>query len=69
VTWIDDASCKVFITGLHEKSEVVAHLKSFVAHVELETGKHLKALQTDGGGEYIAHTVQEFSSTPPSSTT
>jgi hypothetical protein len=60
VTWIDDASCKVFVTGLCEKSEVAEHLKSFVTRVELDTGKRLKVLQTDGGGEYIASAVQEF---------
>ena len=60
VTWIDDASRKVFITGLREKSEVAEHLKAFVARVELETGKHLKVLRSDGGGEYIASAVQEF---------
>ena len=60
VTWIDDALHKVFVTGLREKSEVVVHLKTFIARIELETGKRLKSLWTDGGGEYIAHTVQEF---------
>jgi hypothetical protein len=60
VTWIDDASPKVFVTGLREKSEVAEHLKSFVARVELDTGKRLKVLRTDGGGEYIASAVQEF---------
>ena len=59
-TWIDDASRKVFVTGLREKSEVAEHLKLFVARVELETGKRLKVLRTDGGGEYIASAVQEF---------
>jgi transposase InsO family protein len=60
VTWIDDASCKVFVISLREKSEVAEHLKSFVARIELETGKRLKVLQTDGGGEYIASKVREF---------
>jgi transposase InsO family protein len=59
-TWIDDASRKVFVTGLREKSEVAEHLKSFVTRVELDMGKSLKVLQTDGGGEYIASAVQGF---------
>jgi hypothetical protein len=60
VTWIDDASHKVFVTGLCEKYKVGEHLKAFVARVELEMGKRLKVLRTDGGGEYIASAVQEF---------
>jgi hypothetical protein len=59
-TWIDDASHKVFVTGLCEKSEVAEHLKSFIARVELDTGKSLKVLRTDGGGKYIASAVQGF---------
>src|SRR6266702_2987837 len=60
VTWIDDASRKVFITSLHEKSEVATHLKAFVAHAKLETGKSLKILHSDGGGKYIAGAVQAY---------
>jgi transposase InsO family protein len=60
VTWIDDVSRKVFVTGLREKSDVAEHLKAFVARIELETGKRLKVLWTDSGGKYIASTVQGF---------
>jgi hypothetical protein len=60
VTWIDDVSHKVFVTGLREKSEVAKHLKTFVTRIELETGRRLKALRLDGGGEYITSTVQGF---------
>ena len=60
VTWIDDASHTVFVTGLCEKLEVAEHLKLFVAWVELDTGKCLKVLQTDGGGKYIMGVVQGF---------
>src|SRR6266702_4795510 len=60
ITWIDDASCKVFVTSLHEKSNVAMHLKTFVARAELETGKCLKILRSDGGGEYIAGAVQVY---------
>ena len=60
VTWVDDKSRKVFVDGLREKSEVFTHLKTFVARAELETGLRLKALRTDGGGEYVAKTVDAF---------
>jgi hypothetical protein len=60
VTWIDDKSRKVFVDAMKEKSEVVKHLRAFVARVELETGQRLKVLRSDGGGEYIAGEVQSF---------
>ena len=60
VTWIDDASRKVFVNGLQAKSDVATHLKVFIAHAKLDTGKHLKILHTNGGGEYIAHIAQVF---------
>ena len=60
ITWIDNVSRKVFMTGLHEKSDVAMHLKTFVAWAELETGKYLKILRSDGGGEYIAGAVQVY---------
>jgi hypothetical protein len=60
VTWVDDKSRKVFIDGLREKSEVVTHLKAFTARAKLETSHCLKVLRTDGGGEYIAKTVDAF---------
>src|SRR6267142_74773 len=60
VTWVNNKSHKVFVTGLCEKSEVTQHLKAFVSQVELETGKQLKVLRTDRGGEYIGENVQEF---------
>jgi hypothetical protein len=60
VTWIDDASCKVFVAGMREKSEVFSHLKAFVTRAELGTGMSLKILRSDGGGEYTAHAVQTY---------
>jgi len=39
---------------------VARHLRTFVAHVELETGQKLKVLRSDGGGEYTAGEVQSF---------
>ena len=57
MTWIDDKSCKVFVEGLHEKSDVAQHLKSFISHAELETSERLKVLQTDGGEEYTRMSV------------
>jgi transposase InsO family protein len=52
VTFTDDKSRKVFVAGLHQKSEVARHLKAFIARTEVETGHRLKVLRSDGGGEY-----------------
>ena len=60
VTFIDDKSRKVFVEAMKEKSEVVRHLRTFVARVELETGQRLKVLRSDGGGEYTAGELQSF---------
>ena len=58
VTWVDDKSCKVFVTGLWEKSEVTCHLKAFISQAEVKTGQHVSALCSNGGGEYISGKVQ-----------
>ena len=52
VTFTDDKSRKVFVAGLHQKSEAMRHLKAFIAHAEVETGQRLKVLRSDRGGEY-----------------
>ena len=60
VTFIDDKSRKVFVKAMKEKSEVIQHLHTFIARVELETGQRLKVLHSDGGGEYTGGELQSF---------
>jgi hypothetical protein len=60
ITWIDNKSHKVFIMGLHEKSNVFKHLKALVPQVELQTGEHVKLLRMDGGGKYTGNEVKQF---------
>jgi transposase InsO family protein len=45
---------------MREKLEVTKHFKVFVAQTELETSHSLKALRSDGGGEYTAGEMQQF---------
>jgi transposase InsO family protein len=59
-TFTDDKSRKVFVAGLHKKSDVLHHLQVFVAHVELETGKSVRVLRTDGGGEYVGNVSMAY---------
>jgi hypothetical protein len=53
VTFIDDHSRKVWAYLLKTKDEVLNVFKEFHSMVERETGKKLKVLRSDNGGEYI----------------
>src|SRR5713226_2526187 len=60
ITWIDDKSRNVQVSGLCEKSEVTWHLKAFTARAELETGTQVITFRKDGGGEYTGMEMQKF---------
>ncbi|KAJ9545871.1 hypothetical protein OSB04_025578 [Centaurea solstitialis] len=53
VTFIDDHSRKVWVYTLKSKDQVFDVFKQFHASVERQTGKKLKYIRTDNGGEYI----------------
>ena len=55
VTFIDDFSRFTILYFLKEKSGAFQAFQSYKAFVELQTSSRLKALQTDGGGEYNSH--------------
>jgi hypothetical protein len=52
VLFIDDKSRRISVSLIKNKSDTFAEYKSFVARAEKETGVPIKALRTDGGGEY-----------------
>ena len=52
VTFIDDHSRKVWVYMLKTKDQVLQSFKEFHAMVERETGKKLKVVRSDNGGEY-----------------
>lgn len=52
VTFIDDCSRKLWVYTLKSKNQVFEVFKQFQASVERETGKKLKCIRTDNGGEY-----------------
>lgn len=60
ITFIDDYSRKTWVYFLHEKSETFTAFKSFKTHVEKETGKSIKTLRTDRGGEYCSKEFEKF---------
>ena len=53
VIFIDDFSKKTWIFFLKAKNEVFKCFKEFKALVENQTGKKIKVLRSDNGGEYI----------------
>uniref|UniRef100_H3H9D7 Integrase catalytic domain-containing protein n=1 Tax=Phytophthora ramorum TaxID=164328 RepID=H3H9D7_PHYRM len=60
VTFIDDKShfCVVYL--LRNKSEVAAKFAEFVAFAETQTGKRVKTLRNDNGGEYTSGAMAKF---------
>lgn len=53
VTFIDDFSRKLWVYPMKTKDQVLQKFKVFHALVERETGRKLKCMRTDNGGEYI----------------
>ncbi|KAG6613824.1 Transposon-encoded protein [Phytophthora cinnamomi] len=62
VTFIDDKShfCVVYL--MRNKSEVTAKFAEFVALAETQTGKRVKTLRSDNGGEYTSREMAKFCS-------
>ena len=52
VTFIDDFARKVWCFPLKSKDQVLEVFKEFHSKVERETGKQLKCVRADNGGEY-----------------
>lgn len=58
--FIDDYSRKTWIYFLKTKDEVFNRLREFEALVENVTGKKIKVLRSDNGGEYIDKDFTDF---------
>jgi len=52
VTFIDDCSRKLWVYVLKTKDQVLEKLKEFHVFVERQSGKKLKCIRTENGGEY-----------------
>ena len=57
---VDDASRFMWLVLLSSKDEAAGAIKKFQAGVEVETGRKLRALRTDRGGEFTAVTFGEY---------
>ncbi|KAE8676644.1 hypothetical protein F3Y22_tig00111582pilonHSYRG00249 [Hibiscus syriacus] len=58
--FIDDFSRKTWVYFLKQKSEVFEVFKKFKAAVERESGRKIKAMRSDRGGEFTSRELQEF---------
>jgi hypothetical protein len=52
-TFLDDYSKLSVVQPLKKKSNIAAVTEGVLARLELQTGKKVKAVQTDRGGEYV----------------
>jgi hypothetical protein len=60
VSFIDDFSRKTWIYFLKTKDEVFSRFQEFKALVENQTGKKIKVLRSDNGGEYTSKEFEGF---------
>lgn len=60
ITFVDDFSRKSWVYFLQHKNEALSVFKNFKALVEKESGRSIKALRTDRGGEYNSTEFANF---------
>jgi hypothetical protein len=60
VTFIDDFSRKTWIYFMKTKDEVFSRFQEFKALVENQTGRKIKVLRSDNGGEYTSNDFKSF---------
>jgi len=63
VIFVDEFSRKCWIFFMQKKSETFSKFCEFKALLEKESGKQVKALKSDNGGEYISGEFKYFCST------
>ena len=61
VIFVDDFSRKCWIFFMQKKDQTFSKFCEFKALVEKESGKQVKALRSDNGGEYISNEFKENS--------
>ena len=58
--FVDDYSRMMTVMFLKQKFDVFQRFKWYLARVEKETGKSLKCLRPDRGGEFTSSEFEEF---------
>ena len=59
-TFIDDCSRKVWVSFLRHKSDLAQAFMDFHVLAEKQSGKRIKILRSDNGGEYISGKMQQY---------
>ena len=62
VIFFDDFSQKCWIYFMQKKDQAFSNFLEFKALVEKDTGKHMKDLRSENGGEYISNEFKKFCS-------
>jgi Reverse transcriptase (RNA-dependent DNA polymerase)/GAG-pre-integrase domain/Integrase core domain len=60
VTFVDDFSRMCWVFFLKQKSEVFETFRGWKTQVELQTGKKVKCIRSDNGGEYRSKEFDEY---------
>jgi transposase InsO family protein len=60
VTLIDDHSRKTWIYFMKTKDKIFSRFQEFKALVENQTGRKIKTLRSDNGGEYTSKAFKDF---------
>ncbi|SGZ31712.1 BQ5605_C045g12237 [Microbotryum silenes-dioicae] len=60
VTFVDDYSRKTWVYPISHKSNVLPTFKDWLLEIENATGRRLKTLRSDNGGEYISSTFNGY---------
>jgi len=63
VIFIDDYSRKCWIYFMQKKDQTFSKFCEFKALVEKESGKKIKALRSDIGGEFVSQEFKDFCAT------
>jgi hypothetical protein len=62
VIFVDDFSCRCWIFFMQKKDQTFSKFCEFKELVEKDSGKHVKALRRDNGGEYISNKFKDICS-------
>ena len=60
VSFVDDFSRIVYVYMLKYKSDVLEKFREYVPMAEKLTGKPIKSIRSDNGGEYISKEIIEY---------
>jgi transposase InsO family protein len=60
LTILEDHSKYALVRFVAQKSEVSGELRTAIVMLERQLGHPVKALRSDGGGEYVAGSLQQF---------